>query len=278
MMNYARHDVNTSTWDQTLAFFIDGPGRFIKVPPSEKIEWSEKTETRVREPSTKISVVLQDTFTTALVMLEEGLNPLVLNMANSINPGGGVYKGSVAQEEDLFRRSNYFLAANVDFYPLKDLETLYSPSVVAYLDDKLLPLECVKSLSCIACAAFRDPKTIPNPDNPDNPADRLYESDEVAEITKKKIETIFQVALKKGHDSLVLGSLGCGAFNNPQMRIIEYFNLAIRKYGQYFKNITFAVLSKRDPNYDLFLEFIEDLAPSVPSSSDDGDDKDNGEK
>src|SRR5207253_4689913 len=85
---------------------------------------------------------------------------------------------------------------------------------------------------------------------------KLYAHERTAEITRKRIETIFQVGLLHEHDSLLLGGLGCGAFNNPQMRIIEYFNEMIEKYGPYFKQITFAILSKKDPNYDLFSEHI----------------------
>lgn len=36
------------------------------------------------------------------------LNPLVLNMASPKRPGGGFRNGSAAQEENIFRRSNYF--------------------------------------------------------------------------------------------------------------------------------------------------------------------------
>lgn len=45
-------------------------------------------------------------------------NILVLNLASSFCPGGGVVKGSIAQEEDLFRKTNYFLSLPMKFYPI----------------------------------------------------------------------------------------------------------------------------------------------------------------
>ena len=43
-------------------------------------------------------------------MLDEGLNPAVLNMASAYRPGGGVLNGARAQEECIFRRSNLFMS------------------------------------------------------------------------------------------------------------------------------------------------------------------------
>jgi uncharacterized protein (TIGR02452 family) len=34
--------------------------------------------------------------------------PVILNMVNANNPGGGYRRGDGAQEETLFRRSNYY--------------------------------------------------------------------------------------------------------------------------------------------------------------------------
>lgn len=57
---------------------------------------------------TSVSVLLMDSIEAGKMLLEKGLNPIVLNMANRQNPGGGVHCGARAQEESLFRRSNLF--------------------------------------------------------------------------------------------------------------------------------------------------------------------------
>lgn len=255
-----QHEVNVDCWQETTAWFMDGPGRLIKRVKSEKLSFIPNFQADLDNTNTKncdISVISEDSFSAALALKKEGYNPLVLNMANAYNPGGGVYKGSMAQEEDLFRRSNYFRSTSLqEFYPLGELEIIYTPDVAVYMKPDFTLLPELEMLSCIACAAEKDPKTVANPIDPDNPYNRLYADDHISEITKNRIETIFQIGIRKNHDSLVLGGLGCGAFNNPQMRIIEYYNENLQKYSKYFKKIVFAILSKKDPNFDLFSEYI----------------------
>ena len=57
---------------------------------------------------TSVSVLLMDSIEAGKMLLEKGLNPVVLDMANNQNPGGMVQYGAGAQEESLFRRSNLF--------------------------------------------------------------------------------------------------------------------------------------------------------------------------
>ena len=54
---------------------------------------------------------------------------LVLNLASHAKSGGGVENGAQAQEEDLYRKSNYHEANDQSLYPLKMSEVVYSPLV-----------------------------------------------------------------------------------------------------------------------------------------------------
>ena len=59
---------------------------------------------------TKLSVVNNDCLFVGKQMLDEGLNPAVLNMASAYRPGGGVMNGARTQEECILRRSNLFMS------------------------------------------------------------------------------------------------------------------------------------------------------------------------
>ena len=56
-------------------------------------------------------------------------NPLVLNLSDNCFAGGCVSSGSGAQEESLFRRTNYFLSLLQTFYPILPNEAVYSPQI-----------------------------------------------------------------------------------------------------------------------------------------------------
>ena len=57
---------------------------------------------------TLVNVMNEDCLVVADYLTFLGYNPVVLNMASPTNPGGGVMKGSGAQEENLFRRTNLY--------------------------------------------------------------------------------------------------------------------------------------------------------------------------
>ena len=57
---------------------------------------------------TEVKVIDSDCIYAAKNLIDKGLNPCVLNMASFHTPGGGVTRGSSAQEENIFRRTNIF--------------------------------------------------------------------------------------------------------------------------------------------------------------------------
>lgn len=194
-----------------------------------------------------ITVQNADAFELALKME----NPLVLNLASDVKSGGGVAKGSRAQEEDLYRRSNYFEANDQSLYPLKVTEIVYSPLVHIIKDRNYNLLQYPHTVSCLAVAAIRNPKlkTLNGDVTYANEADLM--------LMQEKIDSIFKVAIAYGHTNLVLGALGCGVFNNPTRQVALLFKNAVCKYGERFKNSSFAILSGYgDPNYAVFSEVL----------------------
>ena len=64
--------------------------------------------------STLVKVVDEDCLIVYKDLVKKGFRPVLLNMANAHNPGGGYKRGDGAQEETLFRRSNYFQSLDVE--------------------------------------------------------------------------------------------------------------------------------------------------------------------
>lgn len=180
-----------------------------------------------------------DSFDMAINMKSN--NIMVLNLASFLSSGGGVTNGCKAQEEDLYRKSNYAFVNNNNFYPLAMNECVYSPLVYIIKDSNYNLLKTPIAVSCLAMAGIKNPqlkltsnKTI------------TYNRSLDRERMKQKIDMIFKVAIYCGHTDLVLGALGCGVYNNPIKEVATMFKQSILKYGKYFKRIGFAILCGDD--------------------------------
>ncbi len=172
-------------------------------------------------------------------------NIMVLNLASSYNPGGGVTGGAVAQEEDLFRKTNYFLSLPRKFYPLPKGNVIYTDKVYVVKDNKFNDIDEPYPVSMLAAAAIKDPIIF-----------KGKYTQEDYNVMKTTIENIFKVAYLHCKETLVLGALGCGAYNNPPIIVASIFNEYLKKYDGCFKNIVFAVYSKHDNNFKLFNKYI----------------------
>lgn len=170
-------------------------------------------------------------------------NILVLNLASRTHFGGGVKHGAIAQEEELFRKTTYGKHSGAELYPLKLNEFTFTPGVYVIKDEKYNRLEENKifPVDMLAISALSNPKLVDGKLNKTN-----------YNLTFDKIETIFKFAIQNGNKNLVLGALGCGAFNNPPLDIIQIYNICLSKYDGYFENIIFSVKSTFDNNFELF--------------------------
>jgi uncharacterized protein (TIGR02452 family) len=192
---------------------------------------------------TKISVINDLVLNVTERLVRNGDNNImVLNLASCFKPGGGVKNGAVAQEEDLFRKTNYFQSLTSKFYPIPEKHVIFTDKVTVIKNDKFEDLDYPFDVSMIAAAAIKDPVLT---------RDGRYSSEDY-KIVEKTIENIFKVSNYMGKETLVLGALGCGAYHNPPNIIISLFNKYLKIYDGCFKNIVFAVYSTRDDNFSLF--------------------------
>ena len=183
---------------------------------------------------------------------EQGYNPAVLNMASRRNPGGGVVTGAGAQEETLFRRTNLFrslyqfapfagmygIKTSHHQYPLdRNFGGVYTPEAIYFRESEqkgYALLDNPVSLSFITVAGMN---------RPDLTAEGMI-ADHHVEPIKNKIRTIFRIGLAHGHDSLVLGALGCGAFRNPPRHVARLFHEVMDELElkNQYRRIVFAIL------------------------------------
>ena len=189
---------------------------------------------------TFVNVLDLDSIDCGYELLKRGFNPVILNMADDCFPGGHVQIGSGAQEESLFRRTNYFqtLHLQTGFYPLVNSQLVYSPQVAVIKDQYGEYLDKYFNLPFIACPAVKKP-VLKNGNF----------TDEDRRMFIQKLKNILNVAYQNGHDSVVLGALGCGAWQCPQEEVADICKKISNDYLGVFRNINFAILEVDKHNY-----------------------------
>ena len=221
-----------------------------------------------------IKVTNRDTFTAAkeyaniINSTNEGFVG-VLNFASSTNPGGGVTKGSTAQEECLCRCSNLYLTLyqekcireyyNVNKKYMSNLGSdaiIYSRNVYVFKDKNynMLPVKDRFYVDVLTCAAPNLRENPRNQYNSDASEEKLSLSDEeLYYIHVKRARNILNVAVKNEDDYLILGAFGCGAFrNNPEI-VAKAYKDVLQDYMYCFKVIDFAIIDgKYSNNYEIF--------------------------
>ncbi len=202
----------------------------------------------------------------------KGQKTAVLNFASATNPGGGVIKGSSAQEEAVCRCSTLYFNLNEKalwdgFYsphrawgnPLHNDDCIYTPDVVVFKSDtanpELLPEADWYKVNIITCAApnLRErPAGSINPKD-GNPPARLTDRDLLA-IHEKRLRRILDIAAAEENEVMILGAFGCGAFLNPPRIVARAMKNVVKERRHNFKAIEFAVYCppRDDTNYKMF--------------------------
>ena len=225
-----------------------------------------------------IKVTNRDTFTAAkeyaniINSANEGFVG-VLNFASSTNPGGGVTKGSTAQEECLCRCSNLYLTLyqekcireyyNINKKHMSNLGSdaiIYSRNVYVFKDKdyNMLPVKDRFYVDVLTCAAPNLRENPRNQYNTDASEEKLTLTDEeLYNIHVKRARNILNVAVKNEDDYLILGAFGCGAFrNNPEI-VAKAYKDVLQDYMYCFKVIDFAIIDgKYSNNYEIFKRIL----------------------
>lgn len=227
---------------------------------------------------TNTQVVNQDCLAYAKSLLEQDSadDLCVLNMASAKNPGGGVYGGAGAQEEYLFRCSDYyrFLFQYADpasfdcekvygishnprhSYPLKrNFGGVYSHGVTIFRNTEAngyALLETPWKVNFVAVAANNIRRYMNG---------RTTIPDKFIPSTLSLIRTILRIAYNNGQRRLVLGAFGCGAFANPPGHMAQLFKQVFEEpeFQGLFREIHFAIIEDHNShgrNVNAFKEVL----------------------
>lgn len=193
----------------------------------------------------------------------------VLNFASATTPGGGVKKGSSAQEEALCRVSNLYLCLtdkklwNTFYQKNRDAKNnihtddiIYTPNVIVLKDDDLNSYNESDwfSVDVITCAAPNLRERPENSFNKDLGAPISLTEEELYKVHYKRAIKIMEVASSENVEVLILGAFGCGAFKNDPSVVAKAYKDALENFRFAFKEVEFAVYcSPRDPtNFNEF--------------------------
>lgn len=183
---------------------------------------------------------------------------LVLNFANPVNPGGGVRRGAIAQEEDLCRKSSLLLSLESEpaeqYYQYnRRLHTymgsdamIFTPQVEIIRDEHGNLLDETSIVAVLTCAAPMITR------GTEGMTEKEYN-----ELLYNRITGMLKCAAYFGYDHLVLGAWGCGAFGNDAAIMSDLFYQVLKELrfngmseSDLFSVIHFAVLDRSPTQYN----------------------------
>ncbi|MBP0982607.1 MAG: TIGR02452 family protein [Oscillospiraceae bacterium] len=256
---------NIAVFDDTMAWFktskklsgaISGSIDGTKLYTVD--EMPKPTEKRYTE--TKIAVTKSRSFEAAFRLRQTypDMKIGVHNFASAVHPGGGVAKGSTAQEEALCRcstlypvlntgylRRNYYDINKKQMDPANTDAIIYTPDILIIKTDTKEP-QRIGSEKWVTV----DVLTAAAPDL----RRCIIDDENLFRLHAQRARKILAVASDRAIDVLVLGAFGCGAFKNDPLIVAKAYKEVLPEFNGCFKEIEFAVFcsSYDTGNYTAF--------------------------
>lgn len=205
---------------------------------------------------------------TKLLTKKHGQCFAVLNMANAYVPGGGYLQGLIAQEENMFRRTDCHFSINKneldhnDYYKKEMVDLINGVNGSIYLDTE-------KYRICIRGQEFREREDLGYDWLPEDEIFPFYEMRSAAVDLRsgipfsddeciKRIRAQFKTLKNSNVKYVVLGAHGCGAFLNPPEKVAENYKKVIEEYQKDFNVISFAIFNAGygPDNYTIFKKIL----------------------
>lgn len=173
------------------------------------------------------------------ILQNRGKRVIALNFANALFPGGAYTLGGNAQEESLCRASllYYSIREESGFYRAnrEKRSALYTDGMllsenvpVIRTDDGRL-LDEPMTADFVTCPAVNRRELLP------------WQTSRADEVMERRIEKIVSFMQSLGHEVIVLGAFGCGAFRNKREKVLPCFERAINRYTDGSAEIIFAM-------------------------------------
>jgi uncharacterized protein (TIGR02452 family) len=194
----------------------------------------------IGQHDTKTEVTNETTLSAAARLVEQGFKPVALSFASATSPGGGFLSGSRAQEEYLARSSCLYQCIRDNpmyvFHrlacdPLYTDFVLYSPEVPVIRSDDGFLLESPYTLSFITAAAVNANQVPPE------------RRKEISPAMWTRVLKVLAVGVAHGHNAIILGAWGCGAFGNDADLIASLFQRALEEnFKGAYRKVVFAIV------------------------------------
>ena len=197
-----------------------------------------------------------------------GKKVCVLNFASFVTPGGGVLRGTTAQEESICRATSLYSSISDEsvsrFYSTHKAQIaeglvgrensddcIYTPNVLCFREDSstnaILSQNDWYEVSVITCAA---------PDQRHLGGKNEYHPSDEQQLRdfEDRIHRIFAIAAIKEVEILIVGAFGCGVFGNSPRIVSKAFENQLLLFDHHFEVVEFAIFckNKHDNNYKAF--------------------------
>lgn len=191
---------------------------------------------------------------------EFGATFAVLNMANAYVAGGGYVEGMIAQEENMFRRSDCHFS--VDDSEFDQRQDRYHDEITNQISakDGRVPLDVDQPRVCIRGPEDRDRDDLGYDWLPDGEIFPFYElraaavdlrpvqkvgKARLAAEMRRRIDAQLDTLIEKGVRHAVLSAFGCGAFLNPAELVATCYKEALESEGRLenFDCVAFAIFN-----------------------------------
>ncbi len=253
---------------ETLEAFegADPPDRYHRLAATNLARW--RVESEVAGSPCRLEVLPGDWGEVARSLTRaHGTCFAVLNMANAHVPGGAYVEGAIAQEENMFRRTDcHFRIVPEECDSTQDR---YLPALTRLLSarDGVVYLDTDHHRVCIRGPEDRSRADLGYPWLPDDQVFPFFELRAAAkdlrdgsgfdpEDARRRIGAQLDTLRGRGVRHAVLGAFGCGAFRNPAHRVAQIYREEIRAREEDFAVIAFAIFAAGygPDNYTPFAE------------------------